>query len=309
MAAHGIPGFLLDESNSSKTPKPGEKRKRLMIDKGIERFAEVMKTGFIQWELASQTGLFQNLDARLKIAFLILFAVIISLKNSLLVQVGIGVFLLVIAALSRLDLVKHYKKVLALGFLFGFLVALPSALNVVSGGQAAYPILHLSRPHQLWIYHIPQVIGFTSEGIYGVSLLTLRVINSLATAFLVISTTPFAEVIKALKVMRVPDVFLITITLAYKYIFIFAVTIYDMHLAKKSRLIVPESGAHTRRWIAGRMAFLFNKSQHRCEEVFKAMQQRGFSGSISLRGYRAFTQGDWVAGVLLFSAAAILLLI
>jgi cobalt/nickel transport system permease protein len=309
MTTNEIPSFLLDKSNSSKAPDSGEKRKRAIVNKGIERFAEVMKTGFIQWELASQNGFFQNLDARLKISFLILFAVVISLKSSLLVQVAIGIFLLGLAAISRLDLVKHYRKVLALGFIFGFLVALPSALNIVSGGPAAYPILHLSKPHQFWIYHIPQVIGFTREGIQGVSLLTLRVINSLATAFLVISTTPFAEVIKALKVMRVPDIFLITITLAYKYIFIFAVTIYDMHLAKKSRLIVPESSAHTRRWIAGRMAFLFNKSQHRCDEVFKAMQQRGFSGSISLRGYGAFTQRDWLVGSLLLCAGIILLFI
>jgi energy-coupling factor transporter transmembrane protein EcfT len=137
----------------------------------------------------------------------------------------------------------------------------------------------------------------------------LRVINSRAAAFLVISTTPFAEVIKALKVMKVPDVFLITITLAYKYIFIFALTVYDMHLAKKSRLVGSENNANTRRWIAGRMAFLFNKSQHRCEEVFRAMQQRGFSGSISLRECRAITKRDWIVGSLLLCTGVFLLLI
>jgi cobalt/nickel transport system permease protein len=97
--------------------------------------------------------------------------------------------------------------------------------------------------------------------------------------------------------------------LAYKYIFIFAFTVYDMYLAKKSRLVGPESSAHTRRWIAGRMAFLFNKSQHRCEEVFKAMQQRGFSGSISLRRYRVFTGRDWIVGSLLLCAGIVLLFI
>ncbi len=280
-----------------------------MINKGIERFAEVMKAGFIQYELASRKGLFQSLDARLKIIFLLAFAVIISVKKTILAEIVIGVFLFALAAVSRLDLWKHYRKVFLLGFVFGFLVTLPSALNIVSTGKVVVPLMHFSRSYEFWAYRVPRVLGFTEEGLLGVAMLTLRVMNSLAASFLVISTTPFLEFIKALKVMRVPDAFLMTLSLSYKYIFLFCETVYDMHLAKKARLVGPETGTETRRWMAGRIAFMFRKSQYRCEEVLKAMRQRGSLSTVSLHGYGVLTKRDWLMGSVLFGTGVFLLLI
>ncbi len=309
MIIERAPAFLFNDARPSPTRLGRDGRKLAWVNKGMERFAEVMKAGFIQYELASRSGFLQGLDARLKIVFLLSFAVIISLKKTILAEVVIGIFLFALAAVSRLDLVKHYKKVLFLGFFFGFFITLPSALNFVSTGRVVVPLIHFSQPHDFWVYRVPRVLGFTEEGLRGVAMLTLRVMNSLAASFLVISTTPFFEFIKALKVMRVPDAFLMTLSLSYKYIFLFCETVYDMHLAKKARLVGPEAGTETRRWMAGRMAFMFRKSQHRCEEVLKAMRQRGPAGSISLHGYRVFTRRDWLMGFALLATEIILLLI
>jgi len=280
-----------------------------VINKGIERFGEIIKIGFLQYELASRKGFLQDLDPRFKVFFLLIFAVLISLKTTILSQGLIGVFLLLLAAGSRLNLWRHYRKILLLAFVFGFLIAIPSALNIVSRGEVVFTLFRLSSPHDLWPYHIPQVVGFTGEGLLAVCLLTLRVLNSLAVSFLVIATTPFLEFVRALKILRVPDAFLMTIALAYKYIFIFAQTIHDMHLAKKSRLIGRELQTDTRRWMAGRIAFIFSKSQHRCEEIFKAMQQRGFSGTIALHGSSSITRKDWITGSMLLGAGVFLLLL
>jgi cobalt/nickel transport system permease protein len=303
-----LPSFVLNDTR----PEPHVPAKcgasLAVINKGIERFGEVMKTGFMQYELASRKGLLQDLDARLKVFFLLLFAIIISFKATILSQALIGIFLLLLAASSRLHLWRHYRKILLLAFVFGFLMAIPSALNIVSSGEVVFPLFQLSSPYDFWHYQIPQVVGFTGEGLLAVSLLTLRVMNSLAVSFLVISTTPFLEFVKALKIVRVPDAFLMTIALSYKYIFIFAQTIHDMHLAKKSRLVGRELQTDTRRWMAGRMAFMFRKSQYRCEEIFKAMQQRGFSGAISLCGSRSITKKDWLTGSMLLGAGVFLLL-
>jgi energy-coupling factor transporter transmembrane protein EcfT len=138
-------------------------------------------------------------------------------------------------------------------------------------------------------------------------MLSLRVMNSLSITFLVFATTPFMEIIKALKVFRVPDIFLLTITLAYKYIFLFTATVHDMHLAKMSRLAGPERDAVTRSWVAGRIAFLFHKSQQRCEEVSRAMMARGMSGDMKLRHMPPWKRRDRLAAAGMTLSAALFL--
>ena len=202
--------------------------------------------------------------------------------------------------LSRLDIFSLYKRVLFFAFIFGFLIALPSALNIITKGEIILPILHLSKSYRFWIYQIPEEIGFTREGVYGVLILTSRVLNSLALSFFILYTTTFTEIIKALKVLKVPDSFLMIVTLSYKYVFIFAKTIEDMHLAKKSRLAGKVSNAEARRWIAGRLAFMFKKSRLRCEEIFKAMLGRGYSNNVKIFGVKKLQARDWIAGAVLF---------
>jgi energy-coupling factor transporter transmembrane protein EcfT len=158
------------------------------------------------------------------------------------------------------------------------------------------------------MYHIPQVIGITDSGLSLVSLLTLRVLNSLSVSFLILYTTPFAEIVKALKVFRVPDTFLIIISMTYKYIFTFAHIVSDMYLAKKARLACGNGRKEAREWIVGRIAYVFKKTQIECEEVFKAMNARGFSGEIRLYHYRKVTGREWATGLCLLAAVMALLI-
>lgn len=267
------------------------------VNKGMETISSVLRTGFIQWETASKRGFFQGLDARVKVLFLILFIIIVSLKKTILSEAAIALFLLGLAMASRLDLIKHYGKILLLTFVFGFLLAWPSAFNFFTPGEMIFTLFHFEKGATFGPLVIPREIGITDEGLRKVTLLALRVMNSLSISLLVFASTPFMEFIKALKVFRVPDVFLMTITLSYKYIFIFAQTVYDMYLAKKSRMTGVESDREARRWVSGRMAFMFRKSQQQCEEVFRAMTARGLSDAPKLRRLPPPAAKDWGVGL------------
>jgi cobalt/nickel transport system permease protein len=290
-----IPAFLLAKPSPGQ-PRGGGGLKRPFIDKGVGHLAGVIRTSYVQWETASQRGLFQALDPRVKVLFLAFFIVIVSLKKDLTGLSFIALFVLALAALSRLDLVVLYRRVLFFGFIFGFLVAFPSSVNIITKGDVVVQIVSLKAPHDFWIYHIPKDIGLTREGLTGVCMLTMRVVDSLSLSLLVLYTTPFPEIIRALKVMRVPDAFLVIINLAYKYIFIFARTVEDMYLARKSRQVGAVGDAEARSWIAGRLGLLFRKTQVRCEEIFKAMLSRGFSGEVKLHGFGKLAGRDWAAG-------------
>jgi len=294
-----IPPFLLERPSSQSFDRGRGSLNIPFLEKGIHRLAEVIKTGYAQWETASKDHLFQTIDARIKVLFLLSYVIIVSLKKDILSQALIGAFVFILTIISRLNILSLYRRVLFLGFVFGFLIALPSAFNVITGGEIVLPVLHLSKSYRFWIYRIPEEIGLTAEGVYGVILLTSRVINSLSLSFLVLYTTPFPAIIKALKVLKAPDSLLMIITLAYKYVFIFAKTAEEMHLAKKSRLAGQVTHADGRRWIAGRIAFIFNKTRLQCEEIFRAMLSRGFSDRIEIYGVRKLLARDWAMAVIL----------
>ena len=279
------------------------------LERGINHLASIIKEGYAQWEGSLQIGFFQKIDPRVKVLFLLFFILIVSLKRDVLPETYICGFVFVLVLFSRLSILKVYRRVLFLGFLFGFLIALPSAFNVITKGEIVLPLARFSRPYNFWIYHIPADIGITREGIHGVAMLTVRVINSLSLSFLVLHTTPFPEIIRALKVLKVPDSFLIVITLCYKYIFIFSKTVEEMHFAKKSRIVRELSNREAREWIMGRIAFLFRKTRLRCEEIFKAMMGRGFSDSIKFYGSRKMGTADWCAAILLFFSGILFLFI
>ncbi len=291
-----IPAFLIERTSVQPYVPSKGRLKKSFIEKGIDHLAEVIKSGYVQWETSLMDSIFHRIDARIKLLFLLFFVVIVSLKHQIVPEFYIAGFIFLLTLIAGLNTLQFYKKVLFLGFFFGFLVALPSALNVISRGEVVVPILHLSRDYNFWVYHIPAEIGMTREGLNAVSMLTIRVVNSVSLSFLVLFTTPFPEIIKALKVMRVPDSFIMIITLCYKYIFIFVKTVEDMHLAKKSRTVGQVNNAEARQWVGARIGSVFKKTQLRCEEIFKAMLGRGFSTEIRLYQSRKLSSHDIAAG-------------
>jgi cobalt ECF transporter T component CbiQ len=302
-----VPSFLLERPPSDSFNRSRGGLRTPFIEKGIRQLAYVIKTGYVQWETASKDNLFQRIDGRVKVLFLLFYVIIVSLKKDIPSEIFIGTFVFILTLVSGLNVFSLYRRVLFWGFIFGFLIALPSAFNVMTGGAIIFPILHLSRPYSFLIYHIPAEIGITRGGLYGVIMLTSRVMNSLALSSFVLYTTPFAEIVKALKVLKVPDSFLMIITISYKYMFIFAKTTEDMHLAKKSRLIGEVSNAEARRWIAGRIALILKKTRMRCEEVFEAMLGRGFSEDIKIYSVKKLLARDWFAGVTFFLVGVLFL--
>jgi cobalt/nickel transport system permease protein len=305
---NNIPAFLLDTPSQAPEVRKGGNFKSSYIDKGIKRLSEMIMTGYIEVEQTSKRGLFQNLDARIKILFLAFFIVIVSLKKTILPEVSITFFIALLAALSKINLRRFYQKIIVLTFLFGFLVAFPSAFNVITPGYVIFPVAQLATSYDFWIYHIPQQIGFTRQGLDCVVMLCLRVMNSISISLLVIYTTPFPKIIKSLQIFRIPDTFLLIISLSYKYIFVLAKAVESMYLAGKSRMVGMERRDEARTWIAGRMVYIFRKTRLRYEEIFKAMTARGFTGEVKLSDVGRLTLFDMAAGCL-FLFIGILILV
>jgi cobalt ECF transporter T component CbiQ len=304
-----IPPFLLNKAQPPILPAGRHSRALSHMDRGIAGFARIIQHTFIQCELASRRGFLQSLDARTKVLFWLLLLVTISLKTTVFSLTMIAVALAFLAMLSRVSLIFLYGRVLPLALFFGFFVSAPAMLSVISPGKVVVPILELAHSHEFWIYSIPRHIGITGEGIIICSMLTLRVFASLTLSFLIVATTPFSEIVRALKLFRIPDTLLLILTLTYKYVYLFAQMITDMYRAKKVRLVLGISASEFRHWSAGRMVTVFRKTEQRVDDIYHAMLCRGFSGEIRLLGEPAFKFSDMIsAGALaVFVLAALLM--
>jgi cobalt/nickel transport system permease protein len=122
-----------------------------------------------------------------------------------------------------------------------------------------------------------------------------RVGVSVSLAVLLVLTTPWADLLKSLHAMHTPQVFVLLLSMTYRYIFLFLHAVNGLFEARKSRMVAPTSGNEARRWIGNSMGALMNRSFKMSNDVYVAMLARGFSGQV--RSYSQFRMAtaDWLA--------------
>jgi len=302
-----LPKFLT--ANEIRSPQYNGNHKQVLpfIDRTIRNVASVIKSVYYQNETASKAGLLQKINARAKVIFLFGFIILVSFIRQIPSQLLISALVFVLFIFSRINIISIYKKILLLGFIFGFLIIAPAALNLVSDGKIIFNLIHFKSAHHFWVYNIPANVGITKEGCLVVIKFFLRITNSIALTLLIMYTTSFAEIIKSLKLFWVPDLFLLVITLSYKFIFILSHTTEETYFALKSRWWRNSKEASAKQFIAERITYIFRKSWVKYEEIYRAMLARGFNGNVNLCYAQKIKSSDFVflSVMLIFGAFCI----
>jgi cobalt/nickel transport system permease protein len=291
---NALPTFLLNNENRSRNIFDKKKQALPFIDKTLKNVTGFIKTVYIQSDTVSKKGLLQQLNARVKVIFLLVFILLISFSSHIPQQLLITGFLLSLYLFSRINLAEVYKKIILFSFFFGFLLIAPASLNLLTAGKIIFTFIRFNSAHSFWIYHIPETIGITYEGCIVVLKLYLKVTNSIALTLLVFYATPFNEIIKALRMLRMPQLFLMVITLTYKFIFILSQTTEETYLALKSRWWGNTRMSDANTLVAGRISYIFQKSWIKYDEICKAMVARGFSGTVNLSYSKRIRWQDYV---------------
>jgi len=294
-----IPSFLLITEQYS---VPDEKHRGNMnlafIDRTIKKSASFIKSSVLHFESSKKQSAMKGISSQVLLILFLIYIVCIGLTHSLKGQLIYMTILFILIFFSSVNRISLYKRVLILSFLFGFLIMAPASLNLITPGRLILTIFKLNSPKHFYIYNIPQTIGITYEGILDVLRMYLKVLNSLTLSFFILNIIPFERLLKSLRILRVPGIFILIITLSYKFIFIMAHTVEEMYLALKSRWIGKLDGERTRSIISGRMGLLFNKSWIRYEETYRAMAARGFTGEVIVTGVEKITFGEFVVLIL-----------
>jgi cobalt/nickel transport system permease protein len=93
----------------------------------------------------------------------------------------------------------------------------------------------------------------------------------------------------------VPKIFVTTMEMTYRYIFVLLSIVEEMFFARKSRMVGATDLKENRRFIAASMGTLFGKSQAMSEEVYASMLARGYTGEIRTINRLKFSLWDWAA--------------
>jgi cobalt/nickel transport system permease protein len=112
----------------------------------------------------------------------------------------------------------------------------------------------------------------------GVRVFVAVVVRStlcLATLILLANTTPFTELLRVLRRVRVPGLLLTVLALMYRYVFVLIDERDRLQRARASRSFGPRAAGRWRS-IAATAAQLFVRSSERSERIYAAMCARGW---------------------------------
>ncbi len=272
------------------TPLPDQKIiKSGFIEKNLAGFSHLLEQSIFAETLAHEQGLLQRLDPRVKIVSLLAVLIAVGFSRSLWV---IGVFysvVLILASLSRIPLKMFITRVWLFMPFFTGIIALP-ALFITPG-----PVL----------LHLPGGIVITRTGALTALFLILRVGTSVSLSILTILTTPWNSLLKALRVLYIPDVIVLILGMTYRYIYLLLITASDMFLSRKSRIVGRLSGSEERQVVAATAGVLLSHSLQMSSEVYLAMTSRGFYRTPKTMDTFKMKVIDWIAGVSALAVAAL----
>ncbi|MCK9566299.1 MAG: cobalt ECF transporter T component CbiQ, partial [Methanothrix sp.] len=122
-------------------------------------------------------------------------------------------------------------------------------------------------------------------------------------------TTPQQVLFKSLRSVGVPKIYVLTLEMAYRYIFLLMDMVREMYTAKKARTIKSRSMFEEQKWVGGRMGYTLIRSIDMSEKVHMAMMSRGFNGDVKVMQQFNMQQRDYVAVAAAMSLSVLLVLI
>ena len=258
---------------------PERSGKRGFLERTASTFVDAMEHAFYAEQMARVDGLMQRLDPRVKLLGILALVVPAAAARSFAVIAGLFAVATVLAALSHVPFGVLLKRVWIAVLLFTGVIALPAPF--VTPGRV--------------VYHLPGLgWSVTAQGLASAGYLVLRVETAATFCVLLVLTTPWNHVLKALRVFRVPVVLVTILGMTYRYLFLVLQSAHDMFESRRSRMIGNLSGRERRSLAASSVGVLMSKTFDLSNEVYLAMQSRGYRGDVSTLDEFQVRVFDWV---------------
>lgn len=298
-----VPDWMLNSGEIGMCPCGciGKRKKGSFLKKTINDIAKLLKEVIFFEDIAFKEGFLQRLDPRVKVISLIVLILTATLVHSVPILIIIYLISCILAKISYVPLKLYFKRIWLIAPLFTGIAVLPSIFNFVRPGNTLITLINFGHQLHLGPLIFPAQLTITSQGVLGAILLIVRVGVSISLAFLFTSTTRWTNLLKALRVLFLPKIFITTLEMCYRYIFILLNITTDMFIARDSRTFDKIDAKEGRHFISNAIGSLFGKSYALSEEVYGAMLSRGYKGEPVIMNRFKFTMLDfqWLVGMII----------
>ena len=236
-----------------------------VMAKTVRGFTQALGQTLLSEHAAREHGLLQALDPRVKLVGLLALVVAAALSRRLNVMValfGLGVLL---AVASRLSLLALAKRVWLVALGFTAMIAAPALF--LTPGERVYSLGWLT---------------ITAQGLRSALMLVARVETAVTLSTLLVLTTPWMHLLKALRTLLVPVEAIMLLAMTHRYVVLLTETANAMFESRQSRMVGRLSGHEQRRLMVNTGGVLLSKTLEMGNQVFLAMQARGFRGEVRL---------------------------
>ena len=256
---------------------------RDFLERSILSALVFLKDATLSEVYANRKGLLQSLDPRIKtLSFLAFLVTAVSLKSAVLIGF-LYVFCLIFAFFSSIPVRYFLIRTLLFIPLFSLGVVLPTLFSSVTPGEP------------VWSFHVFGITGIiTRPGLDGAVLFVVRIATSVSLVVLLSVTTRHSELLKVLRVFGVPQLFVLTVSMCYRYLYLFATMVENIFTAVKSRVGVVSHQRQGQNVVAWNIANTWNRTTQMSEEVYMAMISRGYTGEPRLLSKFHATPKDWL---------------
>ncbi len=249
------------------------------LERNIKSLYAAMDRALYAETSASSGGLLQTIDPRVKVVGLFSLIAVAALSSRLSTIAAILILATLLAALSRISMGFLLGRVWLGAFLFTGSIALPALFLTPGPAVLRAPVG--------WV--------ITAPGLTSAEYLILRVEASATLALLLVFTTPWMHVLKALRIFRAPVVFVVILGMTCRYILLLLESAHEMFESRKSRTVGALPGPERRRMAVSAAGLLLSRSFQLSGDVYLAMQSRGFRGDVYLLDDFQMKPRDWMA--------------
>jgi len=242
-------------------------KKRDFIRRSLMRAFSFLQESIFSDEYAARPGFLQARDARIKAIGILLLLLAVMFSRDIYFLIAMYLVCLLLAVFSSIGLGFFFKRTWIFIPLFALFIALPAIFEVFTPGAALARIQFLGLN-----------LTITRQGVIAAVFFFTRVLTSVSLCVLLALTTRHFVLLKALRNFGVPQVFVMTLGMCYRYLYLFIEIIENTYMAIKSRVGVVSSTKKGQMVVAWNIGGLWQRSYALHNQVYGAMLARGYTG-------------------------------
>ena len=258
------------------------------LESTLQGFARAVSKALQSEHAATQPGLLQHLDPRVRVLGILALVVSVVLCRRAEAIAAIFLVAVALAVASRVSLTSLARRVWLVVLGFSGVIAVPALFLTPGEPLVAAPALHLS---------------ISVQGVRTAVLLVLRVETAATLTTVLVLSTAWTHILKALRSLHLPAEIVTMLAMTHRYVFLLIETANQMFESRQSRTVGILSSAERRRMTTRTAGVLLSKSIELSQEVYLAMLSRGFRGEVRLLTDFRFRPHDYVSLTAFFLTA------